>query len=60
VLPTKHRFVPVSTSDRVHIHDANVCDSCDQISESLEEINGDWLCEDCKAENLVESPKPVY
>ena len=30
-----------------------ICDSCDNFSEDLQNINGDWICEDCREEKEI-------
>ncbi len=30
-----------------------ICDSCDNYSEDLKNVNGEWLCEDCREEREV-------
>lgn len=46
----KMKEKPIEIKEKIAL---GVCDSCDNFSEDLQNINGEWLCEDCREEREV-------
>ena len=46
-LSTKN-FRPVIIVDKRNDTDFNICERCEQAADDLKEVNGEWVCEDCR------------
>lgn len=42
--------VPAMITNTRRKHDMNICDSCENQSDDLIDVNGDYICEDCRDE----------
>lgn len=47
-ISSSRRFQPVMIVDQRKKSDINICDNCEQQSEDLVEVNGQWICESCR------------
>lgn len=52
MLPSKHKFKAVLIAEKQARRDMNICDGCEQESDDLAELNGQWLCESCRDSEL--------
>ncbi len=52
-LLSSRAFRPIVINDKRRGTDLNMCDGCEVESEELAEVDGEWLCESCRDENMV-------